>query len=567
MAFYGLKSLTRISFTEHSKGTEMKRLSVIRGAQVLVAVAACGLLHAYSTGPDPRYSGAPGDGPGSCTVCHRGPALNAGPGSVKIILPSGNSYSPGVTQHISVQVSDPQQRRWGFQMSARLKSNQANGQAGDFSPTDAFTQVICDNAAPKPCAANALVQFIEHTAAGTRNGVTGGTTFEFDWTPPATDAGNIVFYVAANAANGDGNLTDDHIYTSSVEITSAAPPPPPVIQATKYSQHNLVSDIAGLADQTDPNLINPWGIALAPTGPFWISNNRTGTSTLYNGAGQRFPGDNPLVVAIPSANTGNSAAAPTGQVFNGTPAFELSDGNPAVFIFATESGTISAWNPNVDAGNAKVKIDQSASGAVYKGLALVAGASGPLLYAANFGAGTIDVFDGKYQPATVSGGFKDANLPAGYAPFNIQKIGRKLYVTYALQDAAKHNDVPGAGNGVINVFDANGSLIQRLVSNGALNSPWGVTLAPQFFGDYSNSLLVGNFGDGTINAFDPFSGDSLGTLQDSNGIAISIPGLWALKFGNGHDGGDANTLYFTAGISNGGSIEDHGLLGSIQVTQ
>jgi uncharacterized protein (TIGR03118 family) len=534
--------------------------------QAAVISLFCGVLQAHSAGPDPRYAGAPGDNLGACTFCHRGQALNSGPGNVKILLPSGNSYTPGVTQHIMVQVSDPQQRRWGFQMSARLKSNQVSGQAGDFNPTDGFTQVICDNSRPKPCSADALVQFIEHTSAGTRLGVTGGATFEFDWTPPAADAGNVVFYVAANAANGDFSSTGDHIYTSSLEIASNSPSIP-TIPVTKYSQHNLVSDVSGLADQTDANLINPWGIALNSTGAFWISNNRTGTSTLYNGIGQPFPTDNPLVVNIPPAATGALSSSPTGQVFNGTPAFELAPGMPASFLFATESGTISGWNFAVNAGNAKVTVDRSAAGAVYKGIALGANASGPLLYAANFNAGTIDVFAGNYQPVTVSGSFNDPNLPAGFAPFNIQRIGRKLYVTNAMQDSSKHNDVAGAGNGVINVFDADGNLVQRLVSNGPLNSPWGVTLAPDFFGDYSNTLLVGNFGDGSINAFDPFTGNFLGALQDGNGNPINIPGLWALQFGNGHTGGDANTLFFTAGISNGGSIEDHGLLGSIQVAQ
>ncbi|MBZ5607299.1 MAG: TIGR03118 family protein [Acidobacteriia bacterium] len=536
--------------------------------QAAIISLCCGILHAYSSGPDPRYTGAPGDSSGACTSCHRGLAINAGQGSVTIVMPNGNSYTPGVTQHIMVQVSDPQQRRWGFQMSARLKSDQVNGQAGDFNPSDGFTQVICDNFTPKPCSANALVQFIEHTAAGTRSGVAGGVTFEFDWTPPAADSGNIVFYVAANAANGDGSQNGDHIYTTSLEITSSNPavPPAPTIPATKYTQHNLVSDLPGLADQTDAALINPWGIALNPTGPFWISNNHTGTSTLYNGSGLPFPIGSPLVVNIPAAGAGN-APTPTGQVFNGTPAFEISPGNPAMFIFATETGTISGWNPQVDAGNAKLMIDRSGSGAVYKGVALGSNDSGPLLYAANFAAATIDVFDGKFQPTQVAGGFVDPNLPAGFAPFNIRRIGRKLYVAYALQNDAKHDDVAGAGNGLIDVFDSNGTLVQRLVSNGKLNSPWGIALAPDFFGDYSNTLLIGNFGDGAINAFDPFTGEYLGTLQDGNGNPISNPGLWALEFGNGHDGGDANTLYFTAGIANGANVEDHGLFGSIQVAQ
>jgi hypothetical protein len=247
-----------------------------------------------------------------------------------------------------------------------------------------------------------LVQFIEHTAAGTRPGVSGGATFEFDWTPPAQDAGNIVFYVAGNATNGDGNLTGDHIYTASLEITSSSPSTPSVtVPVTKYSQHNLVSDIPGLADQTDAKLINPWGIALNSAGPFWISNNHTGTSTLYNGSGQPFPTNNPLVVNIPAA--GAAAPSPTGQVFNGTQAFELTPGNTALFLFATESGAVAGWNPGVDAGNARVTIDRSASGAVYKGIALGSNGVGPLLYAANFSARAIDVFDANYQPVAVSG--------------------------------------------------------------------------------------------------------------------------------------------------------------------
>jgi uncharacterized protein (TIGR03118 family) len=370
-----------------------------------------------------------------------------------------------------------------------------------------------------------------------------------------------VLYAAGNAANGDGSQLGDHIYNASVEITPAvpsAPPSPSAIPVSKYAVQNLVSDVPGLAAQTDPNLTNPWGIGLNATGPFWVSNNRSGTSTLYNGLGEPFPLANAIVVKIP-------AGAPTAQVFNGTPAFEIAAGNPALFIFATESGTISGWNPAVDAGNAKLMVDRSSSGAVYKGLALGANGSGPLLYAANFSAGTVDVFDGAYQPVTVSGGFNDPNLPAGFAPFNIQKIGRSLYVTYARQDSAKHDGIAGPGNGCINVFDTDGNLVRRLVSNGVLNSPWGITLAPDFFGDYSNTLLAGNFGDGSINAFDPFTGNYLGTLQDANGNPINISGLWGLRFGNGHNGGDANTLYFAAGIANGANVEDHGLLGSIQV--
>ena len=520
-----------------------------------------GALQAYSGGPPPRFSGAPGDNSGACTSCHSGAAPNAGKGSVKIVLPGAASYLPGVTQHIVVQVADPQQHRWGFELSARLKSDLSHGQAGDLKPTDSFTQVICDSGNPKPCAPDSAVQFIQHTTAGTRLGTAGGVSFEFDWTPPPQrDAGNVVLYVAANAANGDGGTNGDHIYTTSVELTSNSPDVPPAVAVSKYAVHNLVSDVAGLADQTDPNLTNAWGIALNASGPFWIGANHSGTNIVYDGAGQPSPAGNGRTVRIPGG-------APTGQAFNGTPGFEVASGNAAVFIFASEAGIISAWNPAVDPDNAKVMVDNSGSGAVYKGLAIGASSGGPMLYAANFNASTIDVFDGSFHPATVSGGFSDPNLPSGYAPFNIQKIGRRLYVTYAVQDGQKHDDVAGVGNGLINVFDMNGNLLLRLVTNGPLNSPWGLAMAPSFFGDYSNALLVGNFADGLINAFDPFSGSLLGTLQDAAGNPISISGLWGLQFGNGHTGGDANTLYFTAGIANGGNVKDHGLFGAVQVAQ
>ena len=319
-----------------------------------------------------------------------------------------------------------------------------------------------------------------------------------------------------------------------------------------------------MADQTDPNLVNPWGISTNSTSPFWISDNHSGSATLYNGQGQPVPAGNQLVVKIPVPQGGTPPAAPTGQVFNDTTGFGVA-GKPAVFIFASENGTISGWSPAADPTNAVAFVDNSASGAVYKGLALATTGNGPLLFAANFNAGVIDVFDANLAPVSVPGGFFDPSLPAGFSPFNVQRIGRKLYVTYAMQDDAKHDDIKGPGNGFINVFDFDGNLIGRLVSNGPLNSPWGMTLAPSNFGDFSNALLVGNFGDGTINAFDPCSGEFLGTLQDPNGAVLSIPGLWGLIFGNGKSGGDATTLYITAGIPGAGNLEDHGLFASIQV--
>jgi len=333
---------------------------------------------------------------------------------------------------------------------------------------------------------------------------------------------------------------------------------------TSFQQHNLVSDIPGLADQTDPNLVNPWGIAFSATSPFWIANNHSGSTTVYNGSGQPFPAANPLQVQIPASSGSNPPSAPTGLVFNPTSGFVLSGGQPATFLFAGEDGTISGWNSAAGA-SAAIVVDNSASGAVYKGLALGAASSGPVLYAANFSAGVIDVFDRNFSQAILQGSFTDPDLPPGFAPFNIQNLGNRLFVTYARQDEAKRDDVSGQGNGFVDVFDFDGALLKRLVSNGNLNSPWGLALAPDQFGDFSKALLVGNFGDGTINAYDPASGAYLGALQDSTGAAISIQGLWALQFGNGGNGGDASTLYFTAGIASSDNIEDHGLFGSIQI--
>jgi uncharacterized protein (TIGR03118 family) len=257
----------------------------------------------------------------------------------------------------------------------------------------------------------------------------------------------------------------------------------------------------------------------------------------------------PLIVTIPPPG----ASAPTGQVFNGSASF-----GAAPFIFATEDGTIAAWN-----GGTTAAIKASVVGAVYKGLAIGNNGSGDFLYATNFNAGTINVFDSNFSQVSLSGAFTDPNLPLGYAPFNIQNIGGKLYVTYAKQDAAKKDDVAGAGNGFVDVFDLNGSLQTRLITNGQLNSPWGLVLAPGTFGEFGNDLLVGNFGDGTINAFDPTTGAFLGTLVNGHGNTIVNKGLWGLIFGNGGNGGDPNMLYFTAGIPGGGEVEDHGLFGVI----
>ncbi len=307
-----------------------------------------------------------------------------------------------------------------------------------------------------------------------------------------------------------------------------------------------------MADVTDPNLVDPWGLSFSATSPFWVSNAGKSNSTLYNGSGTITP----VVVAIPAGSKGPAKSSPSGQVNNNTAAFILANGTKASFIFATEDGTISAWNGGTVS---TVMVDNSAAGAVYEGLAIGTSANGATLYAPNFKTNAIDIFDGKFAPATLAGNFTDPNLPAGFAPFNIWNLGGKLYVMYAKQNGAKVRDTAGPGNGFVDTFDLNGNFLKRVVSNGPLNSPWGVAIAPANWGAFGGALLVGNFGDGTINAFDATVGTSLGTLQDKTGAPIVNKGLWAIAFGNGASGGDINTLYFTAGIQG----ETHGLLGAI----
>jgi uncharacterized protein (TIGR03118 family) len=320
----------------------------------------------------------------------------------------------------------------------------------------------------------------------------------------------------------------------------------------QYVQNNLVSDLPGVATFTDPNLVNPWGLASSAGSPIWVSDNKTGVSTLYNGAGVA----QAIVVTIPPPLGGSPPSAPTGVVFNGTASFGGSH-----FIFATEDGTISAWTSGT---SAVLQVDNSPFGAVYKGLAIGNNGTTDLIYASNFNAGTVDVFNSSFAPASLpAGAFTDPNLPKGYAPFGIQNIGGQIFVTYAMQDAAKHDDVAGAGHGFVDVYNTNGVLLERLISRGALNSPWGLALAPSNFGPFSNDLLVGNFGDGMINVFDITSGAFLGQL-DSSGSPITIEGLWGLRFGNGGNGGATDQLFFSAGIPGpGGQTEDHGLFGDI----
>jgi len=302
-----------------------------------------------------------------------------------------------------------------------------------------------------------------------------------------------------------------------------------------YGQTNLVSNIPGLAANTDANLKNPWGISMSSSSPFWVSDNGAGKATLYNSTGT----PQGLVVTIPGV--GGNPSTPTGQVFNSTASF-----NGDVFIFATEDGTLTGWR---GALGTNAEVLSLGNGGVFKGLANGASAGFQYLYAADFHNNQIVVFPGTGAPA-LAGNFTDPGIPAGFAPFNIQNIGGLLYVTYAMQDATKHDDVPGAGNGFVSIFGTDGSFVKRLVTQGPLNSPWGVALAPASFGPAGGDLLVGNFGDGLINAFDPTTGVLIGTLADLGGVNLHNDGLWALTFGNGGNGGSPGSLYLTAGLNN-----------------
>jgi uncharacterized protein (TIGR03118 family) len=339
-------------------------------------------------------------------------------------------------------------------------------------------------------------------------------------------------------------------------VTPALADPATVIHIG-YAQTNLVSDgSVSSAPTTDPNLVNPWGITAFPGAPFWIANNHTGTSTLYDGAGNKIPLT--VTIPLPPGAASGSVAAPTGIVFNPNPlAFQVS-GQSSLFIFATEDGTISAWSPAVDRMNAKLQVDNSQSGAVYKGLALAGNAMGVFLYATNFNAGTVDVFDSMFKPAKLPGTFSDPGLPAGYAPFGIALVDGNLFVTYALQKPDKHDDQSGPGHGYVDVFDTNGNLIRRFASAGLLNSPWAVVRAPLNFGLFSSRILIGNFGDGHITGFDS-QGVLHGQLGDTSGKTVVIQDLWGLAFGNAV-GADSSKLYFTSGPND----ESNGLFGFLQ---
>ena len=334
-----------------------------------------------------------------------------------------------------------------------------------------------------------------------------------------------------------------------------------------YHQTNLVSDIPGVAPRTDANLKNPWGLSSSATSFIWVSDNNAGVTELFNGAGAspRPP------VAIPGP--GNvPGGTPTGTVFNPTNDFVVhkgSAGGKSLFLFDTEDGTVLGWNPTVDANNAIIAVDNSQSvdsagdvGAVYKGLTNGSVGSANYLYAANFRFGTVDVFNGGFVQQHWDGAFTDPGVPAGFAPFGIQNIGGLIYVTYAKQNAEKHDDVRGPGNGVVDVYTTAGALVRRLASGGTLNSPWGLALAPVGFGNFAGDVLVGNFGDGLINGF-RVDGRFRGQLKSETNAPIQNDGLWGLRFGNGGNGGQTNELFFSAGLND----EADGLFGKITAVE
>lgn len=323
-----------------------------------------------------------------------------------------------------------------------------------------------------------------------------------------------------------------------------------------YTVTNLVSDGTIPAAHTDAHVVNAWGLTATGSSPWWVANNGTDSTTLYNGDGVAQPALAPLVVSVPGA--------PTGAVANTTSDFAILPGAPARFIFATEDGTIRGWNPTVPppptSHQTEVLVDSSAAGSVYKGLAIGSVGTSNFLYATDFVNGHIDVFDKNFQAVDMP--FDDPGLPTGYGPFGIQNIGGHLFVTYAKQSGGD-DEVGGQSLGFVDEFATDGTFITRVATRGQLNAPWGLAMAPRNYGRFSGDLLVGNFGDGTINAYAPQTDGTFehrGQLRTADHKPLTIDGLWGLGFGNGAGSGATNALYFTAGPDD----ESHGLFGRIQ---
>jgi uncharacterized protein (TIGR03118 family) len=339
-----------------------------------------------------------------------------------------------------------------------------------------------------------------------------------------------------------------------------------------YVQTNLVSDkpAAATANFTDASLLNPWGVAFFPGGPFWVSDNGAGVSTLYLGNGTKVA----LTVTIPapSGDTNPGAPGPSGMVWNGNPMAFLVQGAPALFMWATEDGTIAAWQGALSPMTAAVTVvanpnfvnGGAGTDPVYKGLAIGTNTRGIFLYATNFRSGKIAVWNSTSTTstfgadATLNAKFIDHKIPSGFAPFGIQNINGQLWITYAMQDAAKHDPVPGKGEGFVDVFDTDGNLLRRFARRGILNAPWGVVLAPNDFGDFSGDILIGNFGNGKISAWDPKTGATIDWVRDQHGKTIVLGTLWTLVFGGGA-ASSPQTLYFTTGLV----LEQDGLFGTL----
>ncbi len=329
---------------------------------------------------------------------------------------------------------------------------------------------------------------------------------------------------------------------------------PPNKFGGRYEVTELISDIDGLAVHTDENLVNAWGITHSATSPWWINAAATALSLVKNGAGEPFPTASPLIVSIPGAS---GPAEPTGIVFNSVGGFEVASGFPAVFIFASTDGTISAWNRNVKATEAVIKV--TGPDAAYFGVTIASDGGKNYLYAANFGTRTIDVFDSSFNPVDLGpDAFKDDELPDGFGPFNVLNVDGTIYVMYAKREENTPDEVKGRGLGRVDAYSPSGVLQMRLQHGPWMNAPWGITLAPDNFGRFSNALLVGMFGAGQIVAFDPDNGEFLGVLKGRHG-PISIDGLWGIGFGNDANAGPSTTLFFAAGIDD----EQHGLFGAI----
>ncbi len=353
------------------------------------------------------------------------------------------------------------------------------------------------------------------------------------------------------------------LFTAAVTFALAFAPTA-FSQATpqQYAQTNLVSNVSGQAAVTDSNLQNAWGLSRTSSGDWWVADNTSGLSTLYSGTTGAIT---PLVVTVPSGDKSqNAIGSPTGTIFNGTSGFAVAPGKPAVFLFATEDGTISGWNPSASPTTAIITVNEK-SASVFKGLtmapATLSGATANYLYVADFRRARIAVYDTNFKHVTAIEKKIATNwIPAGFAPFNVQNLGGNLYVTLAKQDAARHDNEFGAGLGEVAVITPEGQLVQVFEYGSWFDAPWGVAIASGDFGAYSHDVLVGNFGSGTIMAFDPITGRYLGKLLDKNNNPISIPGLWGLSFGNGTAlGGPATSLFFGAGPQR----EANGLFGSL----